>query len=78
MGDEREILSVSLQILLLLGSFSPSCLGPVLSFSNRICRIKFPALTVMLSKAPNQFFNHSAFLAVIKNMCPLIKLTRNC
>lgn len=51
---------------------------PLLPFYNCICRIKFHTLTVMLSKAPNQFFNHSTFLAVIKNMCPLIKLTRNC
>lgn len=62
----------------LLSSFSQSHVRPLLSCFNHICRIKFHALTVMLSKAPNQFFNHSTFLAVIKNMCPLIKLMRNC
>lgn len=41
-------------------------------------RIKFYALTGMPSEAQSQFFNHSTFLAVIKNTCPLIKLMRNC
>lgn len=54
------------------------CFFLPLSLRKHTHRIKFYALTGMLSKAQSQFFNHSTFLAVIKNTCPLIKLMRNC
>lgn len=54
------------------------CFFPPLSLWKHTHRITFYAPTGMLSKAQSQFFNHSTFLAVIKNTCPLIKLMRNC